>query len=128
MAQDHEPGTNRMLLGEMSREPQNRMHPAIEGVGKLRQEPGDLFQLALAGALRAAARLVQLGSREIECRHQNARLRGVIERGRLLPGAPYPCHAVLAVQIGIEIGIAVREACRSEERRVGKESRSRWSP
>ena len=32
------------------------------------------------------------------------------------------------VELGIEIGIQLEIGIRSEERRVGKECRSRWSP
>ena len=38
------------------------------------------------------------------------------------------CYIPLAEQYGIQAGIILLTAERSEERRVGKECRSRWSP
>ena len=40
----------------------------------------------------------------------------------------YPDQSILAFQNSVDLGIQVLELDRSEERRVGKECRSRWSP
>ena len=46
--------------------------------------------------------------------------------GKLTYGKwPHPASAYIT---GISVGILVRSPFRSEERRVGKECRSRWSP
>src|SRR5260221_14471449 len=44
------------------------------------------------------------------------------------PGIPQPAHARTSEPAGIRMDCAVKNALRSEERRVGKECRSRWSP
>ena len=50
-----------------------------------------------------------------------------IIEGRLVKGEHLPSKRTLAVNLGIST-ITVENSYRSEERRVGKECRSRWSP
>src|SRR2546430_3749521 len=61
--------------------------------------------------------------------YRDAAVHGIRELLGLTHGEPIPAGAIGAVKMGTTVATnALLERKRSEERRVGKECRSRWSP